>query len=56
MSRTGDLWIEEQQKLIDAGIYIEEPGPNYDYEIESAIVCLLCEGSHGVNTDCQRNG
>jgi hypothetical protein len=27
----------------------------YENEIEEDIVCPLCEGSHGNNSQCQRN-
>lgn len=28
----------------------------YEQTEEQVIVCTLCEGSHGNNTECQRNG
>ncbi len=45
-----------QEPQIASNTAIKSPGDFiYKQEPESDIICMLCEGSHGNNTQCQRN-
>lgn len=55
MSKMGAYVLD----LMEQGVYPCEPsfyeGP-FDPVVGNEIVCAICEGSHGYNAQCQRNG